>query len=409
MNKHLFLSKWGLKHVSILPTEAAAKYLTADGRCIFCEPGELREVQKQYVQGCKGLQVYDLRIEQQRRLVCDSALGQLVLDNPGVVYEAVRLVNNGIRTFVGELHSSALFTQATPGNSVSLANHVVNIDGKYVSNAASFGRLGTVSAERLSETAKTQVPSGRDQMFRQLRGQMNTWLAAFNEPDLPRQMGLHDIFLKVKCSLRSAKGERPNLTPKDLATERRLRENWYDTQKRGRKDNPAFTQKPFASNQPGLISPTVTIAWRDIFHRAGVNLSTMRQEERQRAVDKYLRDVQAMKSDYGQSLDMKNLLFVASASGTTSTLLTSAYEFAPSIETTDNLKRKYLLACVGYLVGGGMHSCDEVFFTGGKAGLPYQAGKYLNMLPQSFLKSEVGQSWKHEFWDLVRSDRISPR
>jgi hypothetical protein len=74
-----------------------------------------------------------------------------------------------------------------------------------------------------------------------------------------------------------------------------------------------------------------------------------------------------------------------------------------------DLKKKYLLACVAYLVGGGMHSCDEVFFTGGKAGMKYTPGKYLDMLPSSFLQSEVGQKWKDEFWEIVRPDRQSPR
>jgi hypothetical protein len=38
-----------------------------------------------------------------------------------------------------------------------------------------------------------------------------------------------------------------------------------------------------------------------------------------------------MRRDYGETLDANNLLFVASASGTTSTLFTSAYIFAPSL------------------------------------------------------------------------------
>src|SRR5262249_43919644 len=152
-----------------------------------------------------------------------------------------------------------------------------------------------------------------------------------------------------------------------------------------------------ASSEPGLIGPTVTIAWRDILRRCGVNLDTMRQEARYRAVDRNVRDFKKMRLEYGRILDSNNLLFVASASGTTSTLFTSAYIFEPSLIGNLGLKKKYLLACVGYLVGGGMHSCDEVFFTGGKAGMTYTPGKYLDMLPPSFLKSEVGQKWKDEF------------
>jgi hypothetical protein len=406
MREYLYLGKWGLEKLPAgPPATAAARYLTPDGRCIFAESGGLTGVQKSEIRGYKD---YDEDVEWQRRLVCDSALGQLVLDNPGAAHLAVRQVNLGIRDFVHELHRSEIFNmEFKPG--VSLGQQAVGTDGKYVSNATSFGRLDRVREEQLSDVAKRRVPSAGDQKARQLRGQMNTWLAAFNEPDLARQMGLHDLFLKVHCSLLSANGARPNLTPKQLATEEGLREDWYDSRERGRKDNPEFNKKPFSSKQPGLIGPKITIPWQEMLGRAGVNLATMRQEERQRAVDRNLRDAENMQREYGEILDRNRLLFVASASGTTSTLLTSAYLFAPAVKSDAELKRKYLLACVGYLVGGGMHSCDEVFFTGGKAGLPYTPGKYLGMLPQSFLNSEAGQLWQTEFWEFVRPDRTTPR
>jgi hypothetical protein len=389
------------------PATAAARFLTADGKCVYgTGTSAPNAVQKRMIEGLKLLP-YDAGVERQRRLVCDSALGQLALDNPGAVLEAVRMVNMGIRAFVHTLHKGENFNLAF--GTTTVGQQAVAADGKYVSNATSFGRLEKARVEQLSDAAKRRVPREADQKARVLRGQMNEWLAAFNEPDLARQIGLHDLFLKVHCTFESAKnpGKKP-ITPKELAATMGLREEWYDGPERGRMDNPDL-KKPFSSSEPGLIGPTVTIAWQDILKRCGVNFATMRQEARERAVDKNVRDVARMRREYGAILDANNLLFVASASGTTSTLFTSAFTFAPTLRGNLEQQKKYLLACVAYLVGGGMHSCDEVFFTGGKAGMAYTPGKYLDMLPSSFLKSEVGQKWKDEFWEIVRPDRRSPR
>lgn len=57
------------------------------------------------------------------------------------------------------------------------------------------------------------------------------------------------------------------LTPKDLANEMHLREDWYDNAKlRGRINNPAFEIKKFSSSEPGLINASITIAWQDPGH-----------------------------------------------------------------------------------------------------------------------------------------------
>jgi len=116
-----------------------------------------------------------------------------------------------------------------------------------------------------------------------------------------------------------------------------------------------------------------------------------------------------MKPEFSKVLGDFNLVFAASASGTTGTQFASAYTFAPSIQSNPELKRQYLLACIGYLVGGGMHTCHEAFYTGNLAGLPYKTGKYLDMLPKSFADSGVGQKWKDEFWEFVRPDRRTPQ
>src|SRR5262249_38252056 len=155
-------------------------------------------------------------------------------DNPAAAYEAVRMVNMGIRTYVGKWHKSGNFNLA-------LGQQAVVTDGRHVSNPNSFGRHPEVRPEKLSDVAQRRVPLVEHQKARLLRGQMNSWLAAFNEPDLARQIGLHDLFLKVYCTFESPKGPGgETLTPTEMAATMRLRETWYDGDERGRKDNLDF-------------------------------------------------------------------------------------------------------------------------------------------------------------------------
>lgn len=102
-----------------------------------------------------------------------------------------------------------------------------------------------------------------------------------------------------------------------------------------------------------------------------------------------------------------NLNFSASASGTTSTLLASAYAFSRNMFENSRQGRdieglkQYMMGCVAYLVGSGMHTCHEVFYTGNKVdGLNYVTGKYDSMLPISFSGSPEYRKWKDEFWDV---------
>lgn len=72
----------------------------------------------------------------------------------------------GIRHFVGTLHQSGNFNlpfvvkvPEKPDKVTSAGEQGVAADGKYVSNATSFGRLGAIIAEQLSDVAKQRVPS----------------------------------------------------------------------------------------------------------------------------------------------------------------------------------------------------------------------------------------------------------
>ncbi|MBV1883182.1 MAG: hypothetical protein KUG82_16200 [Pseudomonadales bacterium] len=96
-----------------------------------------------------------------------------------------------------------------------------------------------------------------------------------------------------------------------------------------------------------------------------------------------------MKPEFCSILGDNNHIFAASASGTTSTLLSSAKIFNPSVLSDPEAKKQYLMSCLAYLVGGCMHTSHEVFYTGGVAGMNYTAGKYIDLLPKTFTSSRL--------------------
>lgn len=95
------------------------------------------------------------------------------------------------------------------------------------------------------------------------------------------------------------------------------------------------------------------------------------------------------------SIQSKGLIY---ASGTTSTLAIAATTFA---DLQTEAKREYVLACVAYLVGGGMHTCHEVFWTGRLWQVPYMEGQYAPTLPKTFTSSRDYEKWTAEFWDVI--------
>jgi len=357
-----------------MPTEAAVA-ITPEGSCIFGDPLTARST---YARANSTLIHYDDEVERQRRLICDTALGQLMLDNPGFAQPAVNTVSRGIQAYwqglSGRLAGDDGFRR------------IVEVDGKYISNATSFGRLP------VAQPSPSEV--------NQFKAKIEIWLQALNGSDLPQILTLHDTFLKIYCN------NEPNVAkPMELAARNGFREDWYDKEERGRANRNGFT----ASTWPGLITPDFTIPFVLPLERCGIDFKTMRRESRNRGTDMYMIAARQMLPVFRQALGEHNLVFAASASGTTSTLLTSATIFVPGILSNVESKKQYLMGCVAYLIGGGMHTCHEVFYTGGLQGPTYTPGKYFDMLPHTFTASPYFERWSTEFWDIVRTDRPSPR
>jgi hypothetical protein len=385
-----------------------------------------------------GLTAYDdAVIKKLRRELAETVLGYLALKQGATIVEAT----------LDRVSSGMLEYWRRRGTQLQSQAHSIMVDAsdKYLYGATSFGRL---TRPRVAGW----VPK------------LDQWLRALSATprDIPKIMNVHDNFLRIframgpsdlpeeveqRSWLRPLQAVHDQLLDRvlrprtrilapeartaekaeeaKLATKRKelqgrvMGEAWrwnlspqwrtmervatqvrpsslFDPSLRGRKDLGAVA----ATDAPGLIKGDMArIHADDCLARLGLTMAAMRTEElRVRGVDKFTPELDTMAPEFKQALETHHLLFGAGPSGTTGTLLASACTFG-------NLDRdaliQYLFACVGYLVGSGMHTCHEVFLTGSLLGLPYETGKYHRSLPPAFRTTKIYDSWQIEFNDVA--------
>jgi len=391
---------------------ARAQYplaLTDDGRPVY---GIASQAVRQSSLTSRGMMLYDDEVERQRRLLADSALGQIMIERPRHSEKAITRVSQDIRTWWAR--KSPTLTRSQLAGPVSGAQN-------YLYGAASFGRMrGSMPQMEELEHEGTEVTD-----LLMLKHLVGLWLAALSGPFLPQIMSLQDYFGRVFKAL----GPNDNGDVKKSAENRRyeemlrkVRHKWYeDPGLRGRTNlgdhqkamtvkRPGYKAVPVKmSGMPGLITVDFTIPVGDSLDRCGLELSTLHLQERNRGIDMFLTNATTMEENFKRSLGAHNLNFSASASGTTATLFGSAAAFSDLENWKMEDKKEYVLGCMAYLVGGGMHTCHEVFWTARNLGLPYEDGKYLAMLPQTFKQTTDYRKWTAEYWDIVREDRAQPR
>lgn len=378
-----------------------AMALTADGACVYGKGQGVGAAT------CKklGWMVYDDEVERQRRLLCDTVLGQMMIDNPAFAQPAVNDVSRGILMYWQAL--------APRISSPTGFKDLVDKNQKYVYGPTSFGRL-TGAMPNANELSR-------------FKGVIDGWVQMLQVSPayLPKVISLQDMFLRVYKEHGPADGTAKEVSGdyRDmLANSKQLRPGWYeDSNLRGRDPSGATSsalKRPNTvdkltnvktSSWPGLLSADFTVPMAEPLDRCGIDLMRMHVEERRRGVDMFIIKASTMEPGFRKVLAAHNLPFSASASGTTSTLLTSAKTFGGGALNASESLRQYLMGCVAYLVGGGMHTCHEVFVTGELAGLPYRTGKYIEMLPDTFKRSNAYAKWSNEFWELVRPDRSTVR
>jgi hypothetical protein len=380
-----------------------------------------------------GLVRYDEAVERERRALAETVLGYYALIMPQFAQEAVDKVTLGIRRYWDtrkeQLHKGALEYMANQGD-------------KYLAGKTSFGRLNLSGIKKWTE-------------------KVDVWMVAMDRAprDLPKIMNIHDNFLRIfrilgpidlpevenrwvrpmptdlrnqilgvkapdskdKNALAQAEKEereRNELLKKIIpdsfgwsrspqwrlmqATAEQVRpESLFSARFRGRKDKKPDEFGPTA--RPGLLPETTKINPAEAVRRVGLTLEQMSSpEDRIRGMDRYIPDLGSMAPEFKDAIERYNLNFGAGPSGTTGTLFTSAIGFGNL--AGDDLKR-YLLACIAYLVAGGMHTCHEVFTTFNflfpEGSKPYRDAKYDGCLPLKFRTTREYSNWKAEFHDIA--------
>jgi hypothetical protein len=378
-----YVKKSGRPRAGLVPLA-----LTQDGQVVY----GLKRITLGTLQQ-KKLMDYDDEVERQRRLLCDSALGLLALLNPKYVQNAVKKVGRGVKDYWTGLKLRA-------GDDV--VKNILKESGNRVYGATSYGRRDTTA-----DTSAAASTTGGEVAIAKAR--IDMWFSELDKGtlDVPKLMSLYDYFYCKVFSLV------PNGTtsPEYMRAETKKstwRPTWYEqTGPRGRANakDPANT-----TSSPGLLSETFTIPNPlAAIRRCGVDPGQLEVQQRKRGWDMFVISARDMNTEFKDHLAAHNLAFSASASGTTSTLFLAAEAFASLSGFPDEEKKQYLLACVVYLVSGGMHTCHEVFWTGKNIGIVSKPEQYLEALPASFTSTLQCEKWTSEFWDIVRPDFTTVR
>ena len=395
--------------------------LAPDGRVVFGTTRDIDLVRKTRPPSATKLVPYTPEIKLQRRRLCETVLGYFALNSSALVQGPLDKVSNAIWTYWHK-RIAQLQKEAAP--------FMVDASKKYLHGASSFGRLAPAKP--------TWVLN------------IESWMSALSSHprDVPKIMNIQDNFLRIFKSLgpcdldhrwirpmpddlrNQIKGitrteaigeELKGKAARETTLKKIMPDAWewrrspmwanmemlgtrvrplslFDPRFRGRTD----TGEPQKTSKPGILvdGPNIPDVKIDAcLARLDLTVGAIQStEERARGVDRYTPDFNSMSPVFRQSVEGSITGFGAGPSGTTGTLLQSANTFT-TLEGED-LKR-YVFACVAYLVGGGMHTCHEVFTTAHLLGLPYDEGKYRRSLPTGFQSTPEYDAWRMEFYDLV--------
>ncbi len=360
---------------------------TRDGRVVWAAPKSAAPA------GRTGLLPYTAALQRERRALAETVLGCRLMDERDLTRDVLHKVSRAMIKYWMSRRRQLGAAAATRG---------MTEQRKYVTGDTSFGRV----------MRSDQIPP-------ELDVEMQYLLAALLAPWPERVMNVHDAFLRVfRCLGPSDLDGQPeggkwcdpgmSQTDRDAlvrawktrstqwqtmeAVGARVRPaDLFDPSKRGRVD---VTPVHGGSTVPGLLPEAGLLDPEACLARLGLKQV---REHRRRGVDLYRPD-DAAKTPFLDTVAQKNLNFGAGPSGTTGTLFQSAILFA---NLSGEELKEYLLGIVAYLVGGGMHSCHEVFTTASFLGIPYEPGKYHATMPTGFRKSQVYDAWQTEFWDIA--------
>ncbi len=393
-----------------------------DGRVVYHEPGKFGA----FCRPRHNWLRYTGEVNVGRRKLAETALAYVILHNPHLVAAVLHKVSAGIvrywmlrRQQLGykaDLDQKIAIQKKAPTYPVALQSLHKTKD--YTHGPSSFGRMGNG--------------------FPALDLAVRQNLAALHGNSIPQTLNAHDNFLRVFCHLGPADLV-PATAPSEIAKwlpNRRdkspeateLKQLWSshsaswkrlaDLEEKVRPSSIFDENTPSvrgrakgkhdaaATYAPGLLpidaAPYLSNAWARLKNDwLNDRALPIELEDRKRGIDQFLPDPS---SAFMKEVNAHNLIFAAGQSGTTSTLLQSAMLFG-NLTSGEDLKT-YLMAIVAYLVGGGMHSCHELFKTAQLVGIEYRVGEYDSAIPEHIRGHELYKKWKHEFADVIGPARF---
>jgi len=336
------------------------------------------------------LKPYDKSVSQSRRRQFDTLLARDAEAYPEYSRGAVSLVSQNLIRFVGE-RMDPLHALMRPLGKV--------IRDRCFSNTGS-GRLGTARDGEITDD---------EEIWDDVRLVLNSG------SDIPKILNIQNALANVLTRDRHFALDKPR---KELymATAARVSptegylHSWFkpgnsetdkteDGQRRGRAKADG---RAAPSSLPGVTT-------------AGDVNADNQAESRIRGIDAWK---PLAGTDFVKALELRNLVFGAGRSGTTGELL-KVYRTFGRVDCDEQFKQ-YLFAILAYLVGGGHHSCHEVFsvanllvgVNGPRNGREaasvadlvrgaYVPGKYIRHLPDSYLKSPHFDRLKEKFYDIA--------
>jgi hypothetical protein len=347
--------------------------LNGDGRVVYSEwDWQLRSWDKAVF---ITLNEYNKTVSQTRRREFETALARDASAHPECVKKSVDMVSQGLRAYVG-----------------TMADEAGDVIKKRCYNNTGSGRMGTLDQQKTLSAAEA-------------------WEAAKNQlngADIPKIIGIQSSIANVMSRtvpfepFQQAiyKDTAIKVAPASSEEQKRYLYDWFSSDATRGHAKGGGAQP---TSVPGITSPGVVMVGTE--------------EARIRGTDEWKR---VEGSSFVKGVDTRNLVFGPGRSGTTGELLKTYRAFGST--DTGEMFKQYLLGIVIYLVGGGHHTCHEIFCVANllmgadgpaeKGAEPtsvatlardaYVPGGYLKYLPDSYVSTPHFELLKEKYYDIAK-------